>query len=870
MLLIIAGALHNKAVDRAPFLSIRESPELDPALASRGTSRSRRTVRARARKRSEECALSAWHAIAASSFAACIALATACGTRSDVPTAVAAIPSSKPALSRANESSPANKSAADESSRANESARAGGDARPQSSGKKRAIEARLEFPTARGAEARPQALLALDLDGDGRDELITATMAPGSLQIWSGLSPELRAAPEPRAFPIEDYPIGPVWVGGRRPRTNAEPALVAIASRTALELSVVDVRAAFASTPGKALETAWRMKLDRRPRVIASGALAGDDRPTIAIVTIDDDLVLARGATDARHMRLSDDHATCARFLDDHGGIVFGFQGTRRIVIYVKSAMSADVNPIGLEPGPSTLLPGLPRALDEVDLDGDGDSELVVAGGDKSLWVFGLGRAGGWKTWFDAPPLEIETSIVPIDVAHADFDRDGKMDLLSLGLYGQEVRLHSGASFAAERATHDGTKIDRAWRAYAGQQPGWTTIGDFDGDGALDVAIANPGARRASVLFGDGRGGVRTAEIAPAGRSPNSIASGDFDGDGDLDVAGINALEGSISIFENQNGTLAPGRVVANVDTADALRAADLDGDGKLDLAYLQAPNNVCTLVALYGDGHGGFAARADSKPLEIGVSLGDLLIGDLFGDGGLEALAADPQKDQVALVVIDRKKGASPTFEPPRKFPIERGPCALALVPNRRGGAPTIAVACSGPNERGLEFLRFAPGADHAPAATRIARIATKEFPRKIAVADLDGDGELDLAVLATEVGDANRDSPGFIVPWLQASDGSWRALDPLPTGARPYGVAAGDLDGDGKMEIIVSAQNSHHLNLWRARAGSPLGYERCADLGAGTGPLGLLLVDLDHDGVPEIVTANTFSNELSVIHLR
>lgn len=741
-------------------------------------------------------------------------------------------------------------------------------------GKPREIVARLEFPTARGGEGRPQALLALDLDGDGRDEIVGATMAPGALQIWSGLSAELRAAPEPRSFPVGDYPLGPVWIGGRKPVSKSAPALVAVASRFSLELSVIDLRAALAQAPDQPAPIAMKLKLDRRPRVIASGVLdglggsGGIAANQIAIVTIDDDLVLARSDKDVRHMRLCDDHATCARFLDDKSGIVFGFQGTRRLVIYVKSAMSPDVNPLGLEPGPAVELPGLPRALDEVDLDSDGDTELAVAGGDKSVWVFGLGRPGGWKTWFDAPPLDIETSPVPIDLAHADFDRDGKTDLMSLSLAGQECALYAGASFAGLHPDPKSAAIERRWRVYAGQQSMWSALGDFDGDGNVDVAISNPGAKRVSVLFGDGHGGVRTAERVASGRSPQALASGDLDGDGYPEVVGLNKLEDTLSVYKNDKGVLQAGVAQGSTPNADAVRCADVDGDGKLDAAFLQHPRDVCSLVTFFGDGRDKLAARKDVSPPPVGTSAGDLLFFPPEVAGRLTALVADPERNRLGILSIEQQSGKNPRFATTRYVSVAAGPRALALLHDRQGTVGSIAVALGGPAEpRGIEImtLKHEQGAeiDIAPAQ----HLAMTLFPIAVAEADLDGDGELDLAVLAMQSGP---DSPGFFVPWMHLKSGEWQALDPLPTGQRPYRIAAGDLDGDGRAEILVSAQNSHHVNLWTSRAGAPSVFARGPDLGVGTGPLDLTLVDLDRDGVPEIVVADTFSNELSVIRVR
>jgi hypothetical protein len=89
------------------------------------------------------------------------------------------------------------------------------------------------------------------------------------------------------------------------------------------------------------------------------------------------------------------------------------------------------------------------------------------------------------------------------------------------------------------------------------------------------------------------------------------------------------------------------------------------------------------------------------------------------------------------------------------------------------------------------------------------------------------------------------------------------------MPTGLRPHRIAVCDLDGDRKAEILVTAQGSHHVEVWLARDG-PLHFVRAPDLGVGTGPLDVIAVDLDGDGRKEIVVANGFSDDVSVVRVR
>jgi hypothetical protein len=76
-------------------------------------------------------------------------------------------------------------------------------------------------------------------------------------------------------------------------------------------------------------------------------------------------------------------------------------------------------------------------------------------------------------------------------------------------------------------------------------------LGDFNGDGTLDLAVANFYSDDVSVLLGNGDGSFQAARTFGAGRSPSSVAVGDFNGDGALDVAVANFLSDNVSVLIN-------------------------------------------------------------------------------------------------------------------------------------------------------------------------------------------------------------------------------------------------------------------------------------------------------------------------------
>jgi hypothetical protein len=161
-------------------------------------------------------------------------------------------------------------------------------------------------------------------------------------------------------------------------------------------------------------------------------------------------------------------------------------------------------------------------------------------------------------------------------------------------------------------------------------------VGDFNGDGTLDLIVVNSQPPTFSVLLGKGDGSFKTA--VNFGTTPaRSVAVGDFNGDGRLDlvVAGGSCKRGCpilYSLLGNGDGTFqaANGFVDLTQNSASAIAIVDLNGDGKLDVVLSDRTSSAISVFL--GTGTGRFGTRLD---FEVGgTPAAAAAVGDFNGDG--------------------------------------------------------------------------------------------------------------------------------------------------------------------------------------------------------------------------------------------
>jgi FG-GAP-like repeat/Abnormal spindle-like microcephaly-assoc'd, ASPM-SPD-2-Hydin len=282
--------------------------------------------------------------------------------------------------------------------------------------------------------------------------------------------------------------------------------------------------------------------------------------------------------------------------------------------------------------------------------DFNGDGKLDLAGGvyDGTSIYLALGDGAGHFTSVPAPAVNSE----PMGVAVGDFNKDGKLDLAVSSWCGLTIGYECVYPGAVTILLGDGTgNFTVASTVGVGIKPYQIAVGDFNGDGKVDLAVVNqcgadgcPGPGSVSILMGDGTGNFTLQSTVPTGNSPLSTAVGDFNGDGNLDLVVTNGFDNTVSILLGDgtgNFTLASSPVTGDFPISVAV--GDFNGDGRLDLAvanqasfYNTFPS---TLSIFLGDGTGNFILA--SSPT-VGTAPASVAVGDFNGDGKLDLVVAN------------------------------------------------------------------------------------------------------------------------------------------------------------------------------------------------------------------------------------
>lgn len=351
-----------------------------------------------------------------------------------------------------------------------------------------------------------------------------------------------------------------------------------------------------------------------------------------------------------------------------------------------------------------------------------------------------------------------------------------------------------------------------------GFDSGSPVFADMDGDGKPDVVFVNYQSSTLSIYRNISGGGPLTVSSFAArvdfatGQNPANLAAGDLDGDGKLDLVVVNDYGASVSIFRNAStpGVIDDASLASRVDLPGethpiSVVIRDLDRDGKPDLAVANAAHapstvsiyrNVSTPGSLH---HGSFAPRVN---FAVGSYPFSIAVGDLNSDHKPDLVVANIETGDISVLQNFSAFGSTDalSFGPKVDLPVDGGRVHyVRIVDLDQDTWPDIVCAHDG----GLSIFPKIPGNDRMTPASFAPRIdlPVNGVAYEVTAGDLDGDSKPDLAFTVLNSGAVhvlhNQSSAGAL------NAGSFAA--PVSFAGAGNSVAIGDLDGDGKPELVT-----------------------------------------------------------------
>jgi hypothetical protein len=394
----------------------------------------------------------------------------------------------------------------------------------------------------------------------------------------------------------------------------------------------------------------------------------------------------------------------------------------------------------------------------------------------------------------------------PIGVEVGDFDGDGSLDV-AVAVEFPEKPLGDGWQdvYIIYGENSIGTGIDTK---VACKNPNAVTIGNFDAgeeqDEGPDLAVTCGTDDKVSIILN--RGGRKFESVVnlqyEVGKGPTGIIAGDFKEDGDPDLIVPNPGSNDVSVLIGKEG--------AGFDRQDdipigvvpiAIARADFNGDGHEDVAV--AHQGSSDIWVLFGDGVGNFPNQVKITPRARGSPADISLTAIVAADFDGEKgpdLAVADDENNVVLIFLN--EGDGNFSQAPEEHQVGRWPTSIAAADLDGDGDQDSVVISHGSAE--ISILINDGGGKFSAR-----QIAVGRDPWAIAIADFDGEKGPDLAVT----------DRGLNVIWvfLNAGGGSFPEGEMIPVGMGedPIAIASGDVDKDGNQDLVVINSGSHEVHI-------------------------------------------------------
>ena len=543
---------------------------------------------------------------------------------------------------------------------------------------------------------------------------------------------------------------------------------------------------------------------------------------------------------------------------------------------------TATATVIGFQTGVSDIYStrSLPVDVRTGDFNRDGKPDIVVTatGGGPAVGIYPNTTTGSTITFGTRIDLTVTGATNPSIIGVADFDGDGLLDLaVQEGVNGGGIAVYRNTS------TIGGTISFGARQLFTGVQfqPQSVDVGDLDGDGKPDLCAG----------FSDGINVYRNTSISgtisfatpvrfSSGLGFQEVAIGDFDGDGRNEFAGVsNSTVGAVYVFLNTmappnvtsftptravtgttititgtnflgatgvsfGGTPASSFTVVNATTITAVLATGASGNVSVTTPFGtgSAPNFVYSLpprITNVSPASGPIGTTVTITGTDFGTTPADNIV--FFGSTRATVTAASLTSLTVTVPAGATQQPISVLVNPLRLTAYSARPF-LVTYPNGTTSFTSSSFA------------------------TRVDITGGNNMFQTV-LKDMDGDGKSDLL---TTSGPENSFATNRNTSTVGSISFAARTTYATVTSGQPFGIAADDLNGDGRPDVVVANINTSQLSVALNTTITPgtITYGTRADftVAAGAGTRAVRIADIDQDGRPDMLCSNANANSFSV----
>lgn len=510
------------------------------------------------------------------------------------------------------------------------------------------------------------------------------------------------------------------------------------------------------------------------------------------------------------------------------------------------------------------------------DFNGDGITDLAATNASVNTISVLLGNASdGTADGTFSPQVSYLAGISPRSVVTGDFNSDGITDLATANdgasstfLDGVSILLGDGSGGVGDRTFADAVNYD------AGDLPWDLAVGDFNGDGISDLAVANRNSSDFSVLLGNGNGSMgdgtfATAVSYPAGDTPIDVTTGDFNSDGVTDLAIANNFSRNLSVRLGNQSASSPGEGDGTFAAPLALSAeriaidvavGDFDGDGQMDIAAANRGSSSVSIFLSSGAQDGLFAPQAS---FDVGAFPWGMTTGDFNGDGILDLATANRSSDDVSILLGDGSNGMGDgTFSVPATYSAGETPENVITGDFNGDGIADLATANGTTVDEVTVLLGNGSNGTGDGTFGSPSGFSTDDAPVNLTTADFNGDDILDLAT-------ANFLSDNVTV-LLGIGNGTFGSATAYEAGDGVRDVTAGDFNGDGILDLASANEFSGDLSIFLGDGGGGIGDGTFADqivITLPSSPWNLTTEDFNRDGVTDVAFTNPGSASVSIL---